>query len=105
MEWSKDDLNNLKTIAKKDKIATEITVLFNKMSITITSITTTKTTDSIRAKYTELSLPYKVIKKVKSTKEARKRSIKKVKRKGTKNTRKGDTTVIASGGNILSISY
>ena len=75
------------------------------MSITIASITIIRTIDSIRAKYTELGLPYKVIKKAKSIKEARKRSTKKVRRGGTKNARKGDATVIASGGNTLSISY
>ena len=83
----------------------EITVLFNEMSITIVFITITRTIDSIRAKCIELGLPYKVIKKVKSIKEARKRSIKKVKRGGMKNARKGDATVIASGGDALSIFY
>ena len=99
MEWSKDDLNNLKTIAKKDKIAAKITILFNKMSIIMAFITIIRTIDSIRAKYIELGLPYKVIKKV------RKRSIKKVRREGTKNIRKGDAIVIASGGNTLSKFY
>jgi len=75
------------------------------MSITIASITIIRIIDGIRAKYIELGLPYKVIKKVKSTKEARKRSTKKVRRGGTKNARKGDATVIASGGDALSISY
>ena len=75
------------------------------MSITIAFITTTRTIDGIRAKYIELGLPYKVIKKVKSTKEARKRSTKKVRRGGTKNARKGDAMVMASGSNTLSTSY
>ena len=76
MKWSKDDLNNLKTITKKNKTAAKITVLFNKISITITSTTTTRTTGGIRAKYIELSLPYKV----KNTKKARKKSTKKEKK-------------------------
>ena len=75
------------------------------MSITIASITTIRTIDSIRARCIELGLPYRVIKKLKSIKKVRKRSIKKVRRGGTKNARKGDATVIASGSNALSISY
>lgn len=75
------------------------------MSITIASITITRTIGSIWAKYIELGLLYKVIKKVKSIKKARKRSIKKGKRGSMKNVRKGDATVIASGGNALNISY
>ncbi len=75
------------------------------MSITIASITIIRTIGGIQAKYIELGLPYKVIKKVKSIKKARKKSIKKVRRGSTKNARKGDATVIASGSNALSISY
>ena len=75
------------------------------MSITIISITIIKTINSIRAKCIELGLPYKVIKKVKSIKEARKRSIKKVRRGGIKNARKEDSMVIASGSNPSSTSY
>lgn len=85
MEWSKNDLNSLKTIAKKDKIVTNITVFFNKIFTTIVSITTTKTIYSIRARYIELGLPYRVIKKVKGIKKARKRSTKKVRRGSMKN--------------------
>ena len=97
MEWSKDDLNSLKTIAKKDKTAAEITVLFNEMSTTMASITTTRTIDGIRAGCIELGLPYGVMKKSKSTKKARKRSTKKV--------RRGDATVMASGGDASSTSH
>ena len=67
------------------------------MFITIASITTIRTIYSIRARYIELGLPYRVIKKVKG--------IKKVRRGGIKNARKGDAIVIASGSNTLSISY
>ena len=103
IKWSKDNLNNLKKITKKDKTAAEITILFNKMSTTIASTTTTRTIDGIQAKYIELGLPYKVMKKAKNTKKAR--SIKKVRRESTKNARKEDATVIASGSNALSTSY
>ena len=75
------------------------------MSTTMASTTTTRTTDSIRAGCIELGLPYRVMKKLKSTKKARKRSTKKVRRGGTKNARKGDATVIASGGDALSTFY
>ena len=75
------------------------------MSITIASIIIIRTIGGIRAKYIELGLLYKVIKKVKSIKKVRKRSIKKGKRGSTKNVRKGDATVIASGGNTLNTSY
>ena len=51
------------------------------MSITIASITITKTIGSIRAKYIELGLPYKVIKKVKSIKKARKKKHKESKKR------------------------
>ena len=105
MKWSKDDLNNLKTITKKNKTAAKITVLFNEMSIIIAFITTTRTIGGIRAKYIELGLPYKVIKEVKSIKKVRKRSVKKVRRGSTKNARKGDATVIASASDALNISY
>jgi len=105
IEWSKDNLNNLKTIAKKDKTVAEITVLFNEMSTTIASITTTRTINSIWAKCIKLGLLYKIIKKVKSIKEVRKRSTKKVKKGGMKNARKGDATVMASGGNASSTSH
>ena len=97
IKWSKNDLNNLKTIAKKDKTAAKITILFNEMSITMASITIIRTTGGIRAKCIELGLLYKVIKKVKS--------IKKGKGGSTKNVRKGDATVIASGNNALNTSY
>ena len=43
--------------------------------------------------------------KAKSIKKVRKRSIKKGKGGSTKNVRKGDATVIASGSNALNISY
>jgi len=75
------------------------------MSITIASITIIRTISGIRPKCIELGLPYKVIKKVKSIKKARKKSIKKVRRGSTKNARKGDATVMASGSNALSTSY
>ena len=75
------------------------------MSITIVSITIIRTIGSIRAKCIELGLLYKVIKKVKSIKKVRKRSIKKGKRGSTKNVRKGDAIVIASGSNTLNTSY
>jgi len=75
------------------------------MSITIVSITTIRTIGGIRAKCIELGLLYKVIKKVKSIKKVRKRSIKKGKRGSTKNVRKGDAIVIASGSNTLNTSY
>jgi hypothetical protein len=91
-------------IVKKDKIIAKITILFNEMSITIASITMTRTIDSIQARYIELNLPYRVIKKVKGIKKARKRNIKKVK-KGGMNARKGDAMVIASGNDALSTSH
>ena len=58
------------------------------MSITIASITIIRTIGSIWAKYIELGLPYKVIKKVKSIKKARKKSIKKVRRGSIKKREK-----------------
>jgi len=73
----------------------EITALFNKISITIVSIITTKTINNIWAKCIKLKLFYKVIKKEK----------KKVKKGSMKNMRKGGATVIASSSNISSTSY
>ena len=83
----------------------EITILFNEISTTIASITTTRTIGGIWAKCIELGLPYKVIKKAKSMKKARKKSMKKVRRGSIKNVRKGDAIVMASGSNALSIFY